>query len=241
MRDIVPGKRTLNPPLGLATLAALCPPHWEVSIVDENVESVPLNPQVDIVGVCGMGVQFARQSELIAHYRARGYFVVAGGSYASLCPEKYTALAHTTVAGEAEYIWPSFCRDFEAGRPQPLYRETGTVNLADSPVPALRPAQAAPVQHRKPAVFARLPVSVRFLRHHRHVRASSAAEERGADRPGVGRPARAGRAAGLLRRRQPDRQPRPGKSAAALPGRLPEAPQLALQLRHGRLAQPRSG
>jgi radical SAM superfamily enzyme YgiQ (UPF0313 family) len=135
VRDIVPGKRTLNPPLGLATLAALCPPHWEVTIVDENVESVPLDPQADIVGVCGMGVQFARQSELLAYYRGRGHFVVAGGSYASLCPEKYAALAHATVAGEAEYIWPAFCRDFEAGTPQALYRETGTVDLADSPTP----------------------------------------------------------------------------------------------------------
>lgn len=135
VRDIVPGKRTLNPPLGLATLAALCPPHWEVTIVDENVESVPLDPQADIVGVCGMGVQFARQSELLAYYRDRGYFVVAGGSYASLCPEKYAALAHTTVAGEAEYIWPAFCRDFEAGTQLALYRETGTVDLADSPTP----------------------------------------------------------------------------------------------------------
>jgi predicted transcriptional regulator len=135
VRDIVPGKRTLNPPLGLATLAALCPAHWEVSIVDENVESVPLDPQADIVGVCGMGAQFARQRELLAYYRARGYFVVAGGSYASLCPEQYTTLAHTTIAGEAEYIWPAFCRDFEAGSQQALYRETGTVDLADSPTP----------------------------------------------------------------------------------------------------------
>jgi hypothetical protein len=55
VRDIVP-KRALNPPLGLATLAALCPPHWEVRIVDENVESVPLDPQADIVGVCGMAL-----------------------------------------------------------------------------------------------------------------------------------------------------------------------------------------
>jgi radical SAM superfamily enzyme YgiQ (UPF0313 family) len=135
VRDIVPGKRTLNPPLGLATLAALCPPHWDVSIVDENVESVPLDPQADIVGVCGMGVQFARQSELLAYYRDRGYFVVAGGSYASLCPEKYAELAHTTIAGEAENIWPAFCRDFEAGIRQALYRETGAVDLADSPTP----------------------------------------------------------------------------------------------------------
>ncbi|MCC7548313.1 MAG: B12-binding domain-containing radical SAM protein [Burkholderiales bacterium] len=135
MDRIVPGKRTLNPPLGLATLAALCPPHWEVTIVDENVESIPLDPQADLIGVCGMGVQFPRQRELLGYYRARGYRVVAGGSYASLCPEKYAALADTTVAGEAEYIWPAFCRDVENGTAQPLYRETGTVALTDSPTP----------------------------------------------------------------------------------------------------------
>jgi len=135
INDVVPGKRTLNPPLGLATLAALCPPHWQVSIVDENVEAVPLEPDADIVGVCGMGVQFPRQSELLAYYRSRGHSVVAGGSYASLCPEKYAQLAHTIVAGEAEYIWPAFCRDFEAGAPQPLYKETGTVALTESPTP----------------------------------------------------------------------------------------------------------
>jgi len=132
---VLPGKRTINPPLGLATLAALCPPHWEVTIVDENVESVPLMPNVDIVGVCGMGVQVRRQKELLDYYRALGHFVVAGGSYASLCPETYEGLADCIVCGEAEYVWPEFCRDFEAGTARPLYRETGTVSLEDSPVP----------------------------------------------------------------------------------------------------------
>jgi len=133
--EVLPGKRAINPPLGLATLAALCPPQWQVAIVDENVESVPLAPDADIVGVCGMGVQFARQQELIAWYRSRGYYTVAGGSFASLCPERYAGQAHTVVAGEAEYIWKTFCADFERGRPQPLYREEGTVRLADSPTP----------------------------------------------------------------------------------------------------------
>ena len=105
---ILPGKRAINPPLGLATLAALCPAHWEVEIIDENIEAIPLEPQADIVGVCGMGVQFKRQQELLAYYRGRGHYVVAGGSYASLCPEQYTTLADTVTAGEAEYIWKEF-------------------------------------------------------------------------------------------------------------------------------------
>jgi len=129
------GKRALSAPLGLATLAALCPESWDVEIVDENIETVPAKPQADIVGICGMGVQFERQKELLRVYGEHGYFVVAGGSYASLCPELYQGLADTVVAGEAEYIWKDFCRDFEKGAPQTLYREAGEVALTDSPVP----------------------------------------------------------------------------------------------------------
>jgi radical SAM superfamily enzyme YgiQ (UPF0313 family) len=132
---VLPGKRAINPPLGLATLAALCPASWQVRIVDENVESIPLDPAADVIGICGMGVQFARQAELLRYYRAKGHYVVAGGSFASLCPERYADLADTVVAGEAEYIWPRFCADFEAGRALATYRETGVVALSDSPAP----------------------------------------------------------------------------------------------------------
>ncbi|MCE7945780.1 MAG: hypothetical protein DYG95_29820 [Chlorobi bacterium CHB1] len=66
---IFPDKRTTNPPLGLATLAALCPPEWDVKIVDENIESIPLEPRADIIGICGMGVQFERQKELLTFYK----------------------------------------------------------------------------------------------------------------------------------------------------------------------------
>src|SRR4030095_5233270 len=51
------------------------------------------------------------------------------------CPEEYAGVADTVVAGEAEYQWPRFCADFEKGRPEPLYHETGTVDLTDSPPP----------------------------------------------------------------------------------------------------------
>jgi len=133
--DMLPGKRTINLPLGLATLAALCPRGWEVEIVDENVESLPLEPEADLVGVCGMGIQLERQAEILRYYRERGHAVVAGGSYASLCPEQYGELADYVVAGEAEYIWPQFCRDFERGEARALYRESGEVSLHDSPPP----------------------------------------------------------------------------------------------------------
>ncbi|MDE2183894.1 MAG: B12-binding domain-containing radical SAM protein [Alphaproteobacteria bacterium] len=132
---ILPGKRAVNPPLGLATVAALCPPDWQVEIVDENIEAVPPHPHADLIGIGGMGVQAPRQRELLAYFRERGYRTVIGGAAASLMPEKYEGLADTVVAGEAEYVWPRFCRDAEAGAAEPLYRETGEVDLKDSPVP----------------------------------------------------------------------------------------------------------
>ncbi|MFQ5602275.1 MAG: radical SAM protein [bacterium] len=135
IENILPNKRTVNPPLGLATLAALCPEEWQVEIIDENIESIPLQPEADIIGICGMGVQYQRQVELLAFFKNKGYFVVAGGSYASLCPEKYDKLADVVIAGEAEYIWKEFCRDFELNQVKKLYQETGTVDLSDSPVP----------------------------------------------------------------------------------------------------------
>lgn len=131
-------KKAVNPPLGLATVAALTPKDWEVTIIDENVEPIDWNFEADIVGVCGMQVQFERQKEIIAHFRGRGLYVVVGGSYASLCPEEYTDpndLADTVIAGEAEYTWPEFCRDYERGVPRKTYRETGEINLHDSPPP----------------------------------------------------------------------------------------------------------
>jgi radical SAM superfamily enzyme YgiQ (UPF0313 family) len=133
--EILPAKRAVNPPLGLATLAALCPSHWQVEIIDENIEDVPLEPDAEIIGICGMGVQFPRQKELLDYYRKRGHYVLAGGSYTSLCPEHYADLADTVIAGEAEYIFPQFCKDFDNGAPKRLYHETDTVALTDSPTP----------------------------------------------------------------------------------------------------------
>lgn len=128
-------KRAVSSPLGLATLAALTPDDWEVTICDENVESIDWSAEVDMVGVCGMGVQFPRQQEILRHFRARGIYTVCGGSYASLCPEYYTHAANTVISGEAERIWPRFCADFTAGTPQPMYREEAHIDLAHSPLP----------------------------------------------------------------------------------------------------------
>src|SRR5262245_13978732 len=135
LRHVARDKKAVLSPLGLATVAALTPPDWDVTILDENIEPIDWDARADVVGVCGMAVQYPRQREIAAHFRRQGCHVLAGGSYAPLCPEEYQDVADTVVAGEAEYAWPRFCDDFRRGRPQRLYQETGVVDLADSPVP----------------------------------------------------------------------------------------------------------
>jgi radical SAM superfamily enzyme YgiQ (UPF0313 family) len=128
-------KRTPVSPLGLATIAALTPATWDVTIVDENVEPIDWDAAADVVGIGGMAVQYPRQREIAERFRKLGRYVVVGGPYASLCPEEYADVADTVVAGEAEYAWPRFCADFQKGRAERLYRETGTVDLSGSPLP----------------------------------------------------------------------------------------------------------
>lgn len=135
LQEILPSRRAVNPPLGLATVAALTPDDWQVTILDENIEGLPMNPEADIIGVGGMAVQYGRQRELLDHYRSRGYYVVVGGSYASLSPESYFGHADTIVVGEAERTWPEFCSNFIAGDPRSLYKQDGWTDLEESPAP----------------------------------------------------------------------------------------------------------
>ena len=45
------GFTAVMPPLGLAILAALTPPEFDVEIVDENIEAVDLDAECDLVAL----------------------------------------------------------------------------------------------------------------------------------------------------------------------------------------------
>jgi radical SAM superfamily enzyme YgiQ (UPF0313 family) len=134
-RTIARDKSSAVSPLGLATIAALTPPSWDTHIVDENVEPIDWDEPADLVGICGMAVQYPRQRKIAERFRERDCHVVVGGPYASLCPEEYRDVADTVICGEAEYTWPRFCADFEKGHAESIYRETGSVELTHTPTP----------------------------------------------------------------------------------------------------------
>lgn len=113
-------------PLGLLALAALTPPEWEITVLDENLGApdYQLLPRPDLVGVTAFTSQACRAYELAADFRTRGVPVVMGGIHATMCPAEAQARVDAVVTGEAESVWGQLLADFRHGVLQPLYAGT---------------------------------------------------------------------------------------------------------------------
>src|SRR5882672_6784691 len=75
------GKRANLPVACLPLLAALTPPEYRVTLLDENVEPTDFQrvTRAAIVGVTGMSVQRGRMREILEELRTRKVFTVVGG------------------------------------------------------------------------------------------------------------------------------------------------------------------
>ena len=124
------------PPLSLATLAALTPRGHEVFIFDENIKPIDTALTGDIVGITGYDIQKERVYQLADEFRGRGITVAIGGPLVRKSDlDECAKHADVVFLGEAEYTWPAFIRDFQAGCVQPVYVQDGFVDLTDSPAP----------------------------------------------------------------------------------------------------------
>jgi len=124
-----------NAPLAVLTVAALTPEHWDIRLVDENVEPVDLDEPCDVVGITAMNVQAARAFALADAFRRRGRTVVMGGPFATLEPERCAPHADVLVIGEAARTWPRVCHDFEPHTLQARYSAPQPVDRSLTPVP----------------------------------------------------------------------------------------------------------
>ncbi len=112
-------------PLTLTTLAAIGgqDPDIEFRLVDESVDSVPLDYPADLVGISVLTGTSRRAYALANHFRSRHVPVVLGGIHVSILPDEAARYADAIVIGMAEQTWPRLLRDFKAGKMAPVYRE----------------------------------------------------------------------------------------------------------------------
>ncbi len=123
------------PYLGLLKVAALTPPEWEVSILDEKVENIDFDQHVDLVGITAMTPAANRAYEIADAFREHGVKVVMGGMHISKLPDEALKHCDTVVIGEAEELWGTLLEDFKNGELKNLYRhENGYPSLDNLPI-----------------------------------------------------------------------------------------------------------
>ena len=102
--------------LATTTVAAFAPPAWDVTLCDEQFESVDLDTAADFVGLTGKVTQASRLIELAKDFRRRGKTVIAGGPFASLSPAALREHVDILVMGEIEPIAARLFSDLENRR-----------------------------------------------------------------------------------------------------------------------------
>jgi radical SAM superfamily enzyme YgiQ (UPF0313 family) len=130
-------EKVLMPPLGLITVAALCPKEWTIRLIDEQVEKVTDEDILwaDLVMTGGMRVQRKGMEEILARARRLGRRTVVGGPYASGEPEVLLQLADHLVAGEPDEVFGEIARDFENGAARRFYQVEEKPDVTKTPVP----------------------------------------------------------------------------------------------------------
>jgi len=116
--------------LSLLSVAAESPDDADIKIVDEQIEDIPWNADVDLVGITCMTAVAPRAYEIAQHFRQRGIPVVLGGMHPTLCPNEAIRHADAIVVGDAEGVWQKVLVDASRGCLQGIYRNERPPSLA---------------------------------------------------------------------------------------------------------------
>ncbi|MEO8127145.1 MAG: B12-binding domain-containing radical SAM protein [Bryobacteraceae bacterium] len=130
-------ERAMTPPLGLITVAALCPKSWEIRLIDRAFQELRDEDLqwADLVMVSAMHAQRADTLSILSRARALGRRTFIGGPWASSEPELLAAEADHVLVGEVEEVFPSIAAALENGSACAMYRITDKPDMTCGPIP----------------------------------------------------------------------------------------------------------
>jgi len=137
MLDLI-SEEAIHPPLGLLTVAALCPKNWSLRLVDRNIGEDLLDSDIrwaDLVMVSGMPVQKDDIRETLRRARVLGKRTMIGGPYASSEPQVMLPLADHVVVGEPDEVFDTIAVDLERGLAKRLYVINDKPDIGKTPAP----------------------------------------------------------------------------------------------------------
>ena len=122
-------------PLALPTLAALTPEHYDITLTDEEMETLRFSPRPDLVGVTALAPSVKRAYEIADRFRGMGVPVIMGGPQVTFNLEESLRHCDAVILGEAEGIWLDALADFERGELKQTYQRSAPYEFRTSPVP----------------------------------------------------------------------------------------------------------
>jgi radical SAM superfamily enzyme YgiQ (UPF0313 family) len=131
------GNKTVNPPLGLVTVAALLPAEWELRLADLNTRRLTEDDWqwADLVLISAMYIQRAGLLALVREAKRRGKTVVAGGPHPTSLPEAVLeAGCDFVVRGEGENTIPLLLEAMRQGKTG-IIENDEKPDLTTSPIP----------------------------------------------------------------------------------------------------------
>ncbi len=129
------GKRNFIFSLALSIIASFTPKNYKIKIINDEIESIPFNKKVDIIGITTPFTTISRCIEIADQFRVNGIKVIMGGFYATFMTEEISKHADSVVVGEAEGIWQNVLEDFEKGELKKIYKQDKVFDFKKIPIP----------------------------------------------------------------------------------------------------------
>ncbi len=134
----IAGLKSVIPPLGIITVAALLPEDWEIKFYDRNVNKETDDDWkwCDIVILSSMLAQRTDFHALIQKAVRLGKKVAVGGPYPTSVPEDALASgANYLILDEGELTVPQFLEAISAGKEAGIFRSVEKPDVTKSPIP----------------------------------------------------------------------------------------------------------
>jgi radical SAM superfamily enzyme YgiQ (UPF0313 family) len=115
---------------GLETLASITPDWVDVTVANENLDTIDFDGDYDLVALTVMVTNATRACQIADRFRKRGVKVVMGGYYPYMVGEHALSHADSICAGEAEHVWENMLSDARDDKLKPIYEQAEKTDMS---------------------------------------------------------------------------------------------------------------